>query len=159
MVRSGHRRVRHSAVRRDIPALTALDLLRLQAEPSLDARGRIARCHGVAIASCGDGHALWIGDEVPDAVAGALAAAFDRASPGRPSEPPPVLAELAGLLGDGLQRAGGPSYVMPPDVRFAPTAPIECAGGAGADRLRGANPGNWHPVEWDELLDGRLGPW
>jgi RimJ/RimL family protein N-acetyltransferase len=27
------------------------------------------------------------------------------------------------------------------------------------DVLRNANPGNWHPVEWDELLDGRLGPW
>jgi hypothetical protein len=25
--------------------------------------------------------------------------------------------------------------------------------------LRDANPGNWPPVEWTELLDGRLGPW
>jgi RimJ/RimL family protein N-acetyltransferase len=25
--------------------------------------------------------------------------------------------------------------------------------------LRTANPGNWHDVEWHELLDGRLGPW
>jgi RimJ/RimL family protein N-acetyltransferase len=25
--------------------------------------------------------------------------------------------------------------------------------------LRDANPGNWHPIEWDELLDGQLGPW
>jgi RimJ/RimL family protein N-acetyltransferase len=25
--------------------------------------------------------------------------------------------------------------------------------------LRGANPGNWEPVEWDELLEGKLGPW
>ena len=25
--------------------------------------------------------------------------------------------------------------------------------------LHDANPGNWHPVEWAELLDGRLGPW
>ncbi|HWB77584.1 MAG TPA: GNAT family N-acetyltransferase [Nannocystaceae bacterium] len=25
--------------------------------------------------------------------------------------------------------------------------------------LHDANPGNWHPIEWLELLDGRLGPW
>ena len=31
--------------------------------------------------------------------------------------------------------------------------------GSLAAALRGANPGNWEPVEWDELLDGRLGPW
>jgi RimJ/RimL family protein N-acetyltransferase len=28
-----------------------------------------------------------------------------------------------------------------------------------APALRDANPGNWHPIEWTELLDGALGPW
>lgn len=36
---------------------------------------------------------------------------------------------------------------------------IERSGGSGVDRLRNANPGNWHPIEWDELLRGQLGPW
>jgi RimJ/RimL family protein N-acetyltransferase len=31
--------------------------------------------------------------------------------------------------------------------------------GGNEESLRKANPGNWHPVEWDELLEGRLGPW
>lgn len=139
-----------------------LELLRIQAEASLDRRGRIAGCHGVTIAICDDGHELWIGAEVPDAAARELAAAFERASPAaRPSEPPPVLDHCARILdtGGGLQRTAGPSYVFPPDARFASSVAVERSDGSSVAHLRNANPGNWHPVEWDELLDGRLGPW
>jgi RimJ/RimL family protein N-acetyltransferase len=41
---------------------------------------------------------------------------------------------------------------------------VRCSSGlpvltAPTEALRIANPGNWQPVEWDELLDGKLGPW
>jgi len=141
----------------------AMELLGIQAEGSLDGRGRIVDCDGVTIASCDGGLLLWIGTEVPDAVAAELAAAFERATPpAAPSEPPPVLEVCETILasaGGAMQRSGGPSYVIPPDARFDCDVAIERSDGTGADRLRGANPGNWHPVEWDELLDGRLGPW
>ncbi|GAA4998050.1 hypothetical protein [Actinopolymorpha pittospori] len=55
-----------------------LELLRIQISASLDARGRIAGCYGVTIASCADGQALWIGADAPDDAATKLAAEFDR---------------------------------------------------------------------------------
>jgi RimJ/RimL family protein N-acetyltransferase len=147
------------------PSARAIDLLRLQSELSLDERGRIRGCHGVTIASARDGQALWIGADVPDAVARALTEAFDRAAPPTaPSAPPPALdacmSILSGLAADGLvQPRGGPSYVIPPDARFLCDATVLCPGDPDVDRLRGANPDNWEPVEWDELLAGQLGPW
>lgn len=50
-------------------------------------------------------------------------------------------------------------YLIDPDVRFGSKAAIEVSNGDVPAWLRGANPGAWEPVEWDELLDGRLGPW
>jgi hypothetical protein len=139
----------------------SLELMRIQAEASFDRRGRIVGCYGITIASGEDGHALWIGADVPDEMADELTAAFDRASPASaPTEPPPALDLCEKILGlEGVERAAGPSYLIPPDTRFASDVAIVRSGGPGVDRLRGANPGNWHPVEWDELLGGRLGPW
>jgi hypothetical protein len=141
-----------------------LALLRVQAAASLDARDRIAGCYGATIATCRGGQALWIGAEVPDALAHDLAAAVETAPPAaQPEDPPPALGACAAILtaaiGAPLPVAAGPSYVIPPDLRLASDAAIVCSGEPGVDRLRRANPGNWHPVEWDELLDGRLGPW
>jgi hypothetical protein len=140
-----------------------LDLLRIRAEASFDDRGRIAGGYGITIASSTDGQALWIGADVPDALARELTAAFDRAPPASaPSAPPPALercAELLASAGAAVQLRGGPSYQIPSETLLACDAPIVCSDTADLDRLRGANPGNWHPVEWGELLDGRLGPW
>jgi GNAT superfamily N-acetyltransferase len=140
-----------------------LELLRLQRASALDGRGRIVDGDGVTIASCAEGRLMWIGAAVADAVAAELVAAFERAAPPEdPSEPPPALEVCARILastGDALQRDGGPSYVIRSDAQRACDVEIERSDGIGADRLRGANPGNWHPVEWNELLDGRLGPW
>ena len=58
-----------------------------------------------------------------------------------------------------MQRGAGPSYLIPSDTRFASGVALVRSDGSGVEGLRGANPGNWHPVEWDELLGGRLGPW
>jgi GNAT superfamily N-acetyltransferase len=140
-----------------------IDLLHVQDEALFDDRGRIAGCFGVTIASSTDGQALWIGADVPDPLARELTAAFDRSSPASmPSAPPPALERCAQLLASAeaaVHPRAGPSYRIPAGIQFACDAPIVCSAAADAERLRGANPGNWLPVEWDELLDGRLGPW
>lgn len=149
-----------------------LALLRLRAENSFDARGRIADCDGIAVASSDDGQALWIGDRVGEPVAIELTAAFDRAPPGASGESPPAFDACERILasaGVAVRRTGGSTYVIPPGVQLDPTigeatevtteVTIKRSGGPGTDRLRCANPGNWAPVEWDELLDGTLGPW
>ncbi len=144
------------------PRARDLELLAIQAESSFDRRGRIAGRYGITIACCNDGQALWIGADVPDAMVTELEAVFDHASPpADPTEPPPALDRCERILQTGgtVERTAGPHYLIPDDTRFDSGRAIVRSGGAGVDRLRGANPGNWHPVEWDELLDGLLGPW
>ena len=142
---------------------TDLELLGIQGEAALAGR------YGVTIACSAEGQALWIGGAVPHAIAEELAAIVERA-PGvaRPEQPPAALDECARILapgviqvGDGpaLARAAGPSYLIEDDVAFASAVRIERSDAADLAALRGANPGNWQPVEWDELLDGSLGPW
>ena len=53
----------------------------------------------------------------------------------------------------------GPSFLIEEGTRFSSPVRIERSDGAGRDALRRANPGNWQPVEWNELVDGSLGPW
>ena len=159
-----------------VDRVTALELLEIQAEGSLDGRGRIAGVYGVTIA-CGQAQGqqasgvLWIGAEVPEPLAAELEAAFDRAPrSSSPDEPPPAL-EVCGRILEGgeraLRRTAGPSFLFV-DVEDTPcvsSARIERSDRADRtnasswEALRGGNPGNWHPVEWDELLEGRLGPW
>jgi GNAT superfamily N-acetyltransferase len=144
-----------------------LELLGLQAEATFDHRGRIAGRYGATIAATasGDRSALWIGAEVPEDLAAALILAFDGA-PAAPDEPPPALERCRQLLwagGRAVVATGGPSYVFS-DAPLAATARMVRSDevGPGAPilaALRAANPGNWEPLEWDELLDGRLGPW
>ena len=136
---------------------TDLELLRIQAEPAL------AGSYGVAVACSAQERALWIGGDVPAGLAGELTASFERApAPARLDEPPPALDACARILeagGAALSHRGGPSFLIDGDVRFASTVRIQRSDAANVEALRGANPGGWHPVEWDELLDGRLGPW
>jgi RimJ/RimL family protein N-acetyltransferase len=145
-------------------SLDDLALLAIQIGSSLDARGRITGRFGVTLASCGDGQALWIGAEVAEPLARELAAAFDQAPrPVNPGDPPPALERCAQLLaaaggGDPLERAAGPSYVFPPGARLASGA-ADAAIIASDARARIVNPGNWEPIEWDELIAGQLGPW
>jgi hypothetical protein len=56
-----------------------LELLTIQAEGAFDHRGRVVGWYGVTIACSADGQALWIGADVPDALANELAATFDPA--------------------------------------------------------------------------------
>jgi hypothetical protein len=143
---------------------TALELRRIQSEESFDHRGRRAGLYGVAIVCCPDEQALWMGAEVPDALAAQLAEAFAR-SPRAPDPrtPPPALEACRRLLeaagGPPVPCDAGPSYLIEEGTRFPSAVTIHLSDGGPAEPLRAANPGNWHPVEWDELLDGRLGPW
>lgn len=131
----------------------SLALLTIQAEGSFDARGRIRDLYGVTIARAGDGQALWIGADIPDLLADELTSAFQRS---------PTLERCRSLLerdGCALPGRSGPSFLIEAGTHFSSPARLERSDGAGREALRGANPGNWQPVEWDELLDGRLGPW
>lgn len=106
---------------------------------------------------------------MPDDLAAALIEAWGGA-PAAPDEPPPALERCRQLLwaaGRAVIATGGPSYVFA-DAAFASAAStariirsdrLDAVGAALPAWLRAANPGNWEPVEWDELLDGRLGPW
>lgn len=50
-------------------------------------------------------------------------------------------------------------YCLGSDVRFTSALSIARSDEPVPSWLKRANPGNWDPVEWDELLDGLLGPW
>ncbi|HEX3766070.1 MAG TPA: GNAT family N-acetyltransferase [Kofleriaceae bacterium] len=141
---------------------TDLELLILQAEGALDPAGRLAGEHGITIACAPGAHALWIGSEVPDAAAAELAAAFAATAPaGDPAEPPRALDRCRRILeaGRAVEQHAGPSFVFPDAVPSSTAVRVERCDRPAREALRKANPGNWEPVEWDQLLDGRLGPW
>jgi RimJ/RimL family protein N-acetyltransferase len=58
-----------------------------------------------------------------------------------------------------LSVEAGPTYLIEPDVRFEMRTHIARSDTSSGERLRHLNPGNWEHDEWDELLDGALGPW
>lgn len=124
--------------------MTPLDLLRLQAEAFLDARSRITGFYGAWILRTSDAAALLVGADVPDALAAQLTE--------------PSLDHCRRILerNDVVPLRTGPSYLID-DVHFSSSARIHRSD-APIESLRDKNPGNWHPTEWTELLDGKLGP-
>jgi GNAT superfamily N-acetyltransferase len=140
-----------------------LELLTIQAEGAFDHRGRVAGWYGVTIACAANGQALWIGADVPDALAAELAATFDPAPvPMVPAQPPRALDHCRRLLdagGRALSFSAGPSFLIEVPPQLGSGLHIERSDAWTGDALGNANPGNWHPVEWGELLDGCLGPW
>jgi ribosomal protein S18 acetylase RimI-like enzyme len=140
-----------------------LELLTIQAEGAFDQRGRVAGWYGVTIACSADEQALWIGADVPDALATELAATVDPAPvPMVPAQPPRALDRCRRLLdrgGRALPCSAGPSFLIEAASRLRSGLHIERSDASRGDALRNANPGNWHPAEWGELLDGCLGPW
>ena len=140
-----------------------IELLEIQAGRSFDARGRIADRYGLTIACTGDRSALWIGADVPDALAAELAAVFDgTAGSCDPARPPPALEPCRRILATGgraLQDSAGPSFLFTGETRFDSDVCIERSDRPARDAVRHGNPGNWPTVEWNELLDGSLRPW
>jgi RimJ/RimL family protein N-acetyltransferase len=142
---------------------TALELMTIQAEGSFDRHGRIVGLYGLTMVCTDHAQALWLGADVPAATADELVAAFDRAPRAREAhEPPPVLDLCRRILdadARALPRSAGPSYLIEEGSASEPAVHIERSDTSSGAALRSANPGNWQPVEWEELLDGRLGPW
>ena len=150
-----------------------LELLGIQIEADLDRDGREIGVDGITIAVCEEGQVMWVGADVPEAVADELRVTFDRAERPRdsgdsrdPNAPPAALEPSRRILervGGPVRCDAGPSYLFPPETRFASAAAIARSDSPTSavrmNTLRGGNPGNWDPIEWDELLGGRLGPW
>jgi RimJ/RimL family protein N-acetyltransferase len=143
-----------------------LELLRIEIEllwPP-DDRGRIAGTE-LVIASSLAGCAAAIGTAVPDDLAAELAAAVAGAAPPADlSAPPPLLDHcrrlLEARLGPVALRPGsGPSYLIPEQVASRSDATLVRSDDRAVAALRGLNPGTWEVDEWEQLLDGRLGPW
>ena len=140
--------------------LTDLQLLTVRAE----AVGlRVAGLRGVRVLRTPTTETFDVGSAVPRELVAALEAAYRRApSPTDPTADPPVIAacqQLFEAAGWALQRCCSVVWVIQPDTAFTSDAPIRRSDQVVPGWMRRANPGNWHPTEWDELLDGRLGPW
>ncbi len=121
----------------------------------------------LVLACARDGVRARIGTEVPTEVARALEAEVEinaRQSED-PGAPPAQLERLRVRLRDALGAAvrlapgSGPSYLIEASVSFRTTAELIRSDTGDPTQLRGANPGNWGEDEWEELLQGRLGPW
>jgi hypothetical protein len=150
----------------DAPA-SDLALLQVHAGMGLDECGRIGGQWGITIAAAGEGQLLFLGADLPQPLADALQAAFAAtAGPGDPAVAPAALAACERLLVDHadadapLGRASGPCYLIPGDARFTSAAELTLSTAARQrEAVRGGNPGNWLDDEWDDLVDGKLGPW
>lgn len=145
---------------------TDLELLHIEIETlwPADARGRISG-PDLVIASSADGCAAAIGAAVPDELAAVLARTVAESAPQTDlSTAPPILEECRQALEDRLgpvahMPTSGPSYLVPKNVAFRSEVTLVRSDSPDVAPLRGANPGNWQPQEWEQLLDGQLGPW
>jgi len=124
--------------------------------------------HGpdLVVACARDGVRARIARWLPPAFAQSVVAALESVQPSIDfSVTPPVVdrlrVRLEEAMGAGvrLTRESGPSFLIEEEVRV-PT-PTETVNSASTDVhvLEGANPGNWRPDEWRDLLAGRLGAW
>jgi RimJ/RimL family protein N-acetyltransferase len=143
-----------------------LELLRLEIETiwTVDARGRV-NGPDLVLASAASGLAVAFGTAVPDDLATVSTEVVGGALPPRdPRSPPAVLGQCRELLEQifapaEVALACGPSYLVPDSVAFASEATLVRSDALDLSALREANPGNWEPDEWQDLLDGHLGPW
>lgn len=137
---------------------TDLELLAMRAE------GLVDRSIGVRFDRTSTGEALGVTSIVPPRLVAEVEATWNGARhPGDPKTPPPLLDECERLLttaGCKVRRDGvGLVYLIEPGVSFASRVTMQRSDRSIPSWLRRANPGNWEPIEWDELVDGKLGPW
>lgn len=139
---------------------TDLELLELRAEGAGDG---LAELRGIRMLRSAAAEAFCIGSKVPPDIATTLEAAWScAAAASDPAAAPPALDACERLLIAerwNVERRAGIEYLIEPGVRFETDAAIERSDRPTPEWLRDANPGGWHPVEWNELLDGCLGPW
>lgn len=139
---------------------TDLELLELRARGTSD---RIDGMRGITLVHTATAKAFRIGSAVPPGLARVLEATCEGASAASDRTPvPPAIAACERLLlaeGWNIQRDANVVYLIETGACFTMSAEIERSDRAVPRWMRDANPGNWEPVEWDELLDGSLGPW
>jgi RimJ/RimL family protein N-acetyltransferase len=144
--------------------VTDLELLEIEVSTSLDVRGRIAGLSGFTIGVSQDGQSFWIGARVPEDLARRLTDMMT-GSPrsGDPARPPSALdgcqRAIEAALGVSAVRRAGQAYVFPENGVFDFRTDVVRSDASWNEGLREANPGNWGAIEWQELLDGKLGPW
>ncbi len=142
---------------------TCLELLEFAAETGMDESRRLRGVCGVTIAATSEGQVLFVGSEVPETLGPPLVAAIVR-SP-RASAPdiePSALAVCREILEScctPLSLHAGPYYLIEPVVGIEARAYMTRSDTHLGARLQLFNPGNWGAGEWDELLEGTLGPW
>jgi hypothetical protein len=151
-----------STLMKAMPELGDLELLHIEIETLWppDARGRIQGRECV-IASSVSGLGLAVGNAVSDDLATELQLAVrTAASSEHVNEPPRVLEECQRILGNvELTASSGPSFLVPDGLTFRSEAVLVRSDEPGREALRAANPGNWTASEWQQLIDGALGPW
>jgi RimJ/RimL family protein N-acetyltransferase len=120
----------------------------------------------LVVACAGDGVRARIGKSVREQLGRLLSAEIDALPAGTGVGTPPLHLErwriqLEDALGARvtLTPGSGPSYLIEDDVAFPSKARLIRSDASNATELRAANPGNWGPAEWLDLMDGRLGPW
>jgi hypothetical protein len=153
---------------------TDLELLEMEfgALWGTDRRGRLlesrergaGRTPYLVIAVANDGQFAASGGDVPDGVAAQLQAAVATAPLLPPATQPASLVDCEQLLRDALgplERSSGPSFLIPPGTTFPHTAEIHLSTGTSAETLRRFDPTGtgWSVDDWNQLLDGTLGPW
>jgi RimJ/RimL family protein N-acetyltransferase len=104
-----------------------------------------------------------VGSEVPDALVPALHEAVETAPlAAAPDHEPPAIAACREILATAcapLDLSAGPYYLIESPALTPTGARLVRSDGPSAEHLRPLNPGNWGRHEWDDLLDGTLGPW
>lgn len=139
---------------------TDLELLELRAAGTGD---RVDGLPGIRFVETATAKALHIGSGVPPGLAKVLEVTCEGASTvSDPTAVPPAIAACERLLvaeGWNVQRDADVVYLIESGACFDTRAAIVRSDRPVPRWMRAANPGNWEPVEWDELLDGCLGPW
>jgi RimJ/RimL family protein N-acetyltransferase len=140
-----------------------LVLLERRAEMSMDGRRRLAGVRGITIAAATGGQHVYIGSEVPDSLAPALIDAVAQSPPAQVLDhEPPALEQCRRILKSRFARLSvdtGPVYLFEPSTHTRVRTDILRSDAQLDTQLRELNPGNWEPDEWNDLLDGTLGPW
>lgn len=140
---------------------TSIDLLRIRAYGAV---GSASRLRGARFLLAGEVEAFDVGGAVSSSVAAALRSAKASAPAWRdPTASPPALEPCRRAFeAQGHRvRVGSTSltYLIEPSVAYSAAVESVRSDRALLPWVRDANPGNWEPDEWDDLLEGREGPW
>jgi len=143
--------------------LSDIELFEVAVELSMDERRRLDGACGIVIATTGNDSRIYIGSEVQDILVPLVTDAFDKVPmPSSRTSEPAAISAVRGLLEPAcspLSVHASLYYVVEPPVRVEMRTRVVRSDALGAQMLTDLNPGNWATGEWQELLDGVLGPW